>query len=565
MMHLSLKAKFTLMSVATIAVIAFAGWRSYAALTTIESEKNTIARGGDIMMRHLQGDMLHDAMRGDVYRAAFALAHGSMEDIDTAAKDFNAHGDAFARHIDDNLRAARSDAPLVSDLKDVEKALGDYRTQGQAIMAALRQDVINQTDKAKGGIADFDAAFAGLEEQQEDLRVTIDRHIQEVSVTADRTADRERLIALVASIVAVMLSLLLPVVNRRWLFEPQKELTDAMEKLAHGELDTPVPFTDRSDEIGHMAKALSVFKTNALDKQRLEKEQDAAKHRAERDRRQAMLGMADDFEGSVQGVVDTVASAATQMDASARSLQERTRLSIDKLGALVMGINGASQNVQTVAGAATQLSASIREISNQVARASTLTGEAVTVAHQATDTAASLRDAADHIGSVVTLINEITGKINLLSLNATIEAARAGEMGKGFAVVASEVKMLAGQTVQATEQIQQQVELIQRAAANTVSVIGDVARKIDDVSAISTSIAAAVEQQGMATQEIARNVSEAAEITKEVFDNADVVKDASLNAGTAVDQMISAVSELSQQSETLRVKVSLFLQGVKAA
>lgn len=565
MTNLTLKAKFTLMSCVTILVISFAGYRSYQALSAMEQQKERLNQSAELMVNHLDGDMMHDAMRGDVYRAFFGLSNGSMEAIDRAAKQMVEHADRFAADIEKNLASPVIDASLVAALKDTQRELSSYRASAQGVISGVRQDLIDQTQRTEKRLGDFEEDFGKLEAQQDNLRKVIESHMDQIAMDAAELADRERLISLVCSLLAVALSLSLPIVNRLWLFTPQQTLTDAMEKLAHGDINSEIPYAQRKDEIGAMARTLLVFRNNAIEKKRLEEEQEDAKHRAERSRRESMLGLADEFEGSVQGVVDTVASAATEMDATSRALRDRTQMSIEKLGELVMGISGASQNVQTVASAATQLSASIGEISNQVARASGITGEAVAVSHHASQSAMALSQAADHIGSVIGFINEITGKINLLALNATIEAARAGEAGKGFAVVASEVKTLAGQTTQATQQIQEQVSLIQGATQDTVDVIGEIGKKIDEISRISASIAAAVEQQGMATQEIARNVNEAAEITQVISGSADEVKGTSLMTGSAVEQMIAAVSEMSRQSETLRVKVSVFLQNVKAA
>jgi methyl-accepting chemotaxis protein len=178
--------------------------------------------------------------------------------------------------------------------------------------------------------------------------------------------------------------------------------------------------------------------------------------------------------------------------------------------------------------------------------------------------ATALTDSAEKIGSVVGVINEIAAQINLLALNATIEAARAGESGKGFAVVASEVKNLAGQTTSATRQIEEQIGLIQQTAGNTAGVITQIGNTITEMNRISASIAAAVEEQGMATQEIARNVQQTAEIARGIASNANDVKQSSMGASAAVSQMIAAASDLSRQSESLRGQVSGFLRDIKS-
>ncbi len=205
-------------------------------------------------------------------------------------------------------------------------------------------------------------------------------------------------------------------------------------------------------------------------------------------------------------------------------------------------------NVHTVAAATEELSASFREINERVAESTQIIGQAVSQTQSTSQQVASLEDAANRIGTVVGLITDVAEQTNLLALNATIEAARAGDAGKGFAVVASEVKVLASQTAKATNEIRTQIQAIQDATRMSSQAIAEISRTIGRVNEISTSIAAAVEEQTAATGEISRNVSQAAEGTADVTANVAGVSEAAMSSSAAADQVLTAAGELSRSS-----------------
>ncbi len=345
--------------------------------------------------------------------------------------------------------------------------------------------------------------------------------------------------------------------------KPIRTLGEVMRQLTENKLDVDVPYVRQGTEIGSMARKVEIFKKNAIEKKRLEEEQKIREERTKQEKAQAMNALADNFESSIGSVVNVVGAASTKMSNSANSLSATAESTTRQAKAVADAMGEASANVQTVASATEEMSASISEIARRVQEASAIASEAVGDAKLTHKQMQELVEASEKIGHVVSLISEIAGQTNLLALNATIEAARAGDAGKGFAVVASEVKSLASQTAKATEEIQQKISGIQsatRSAVNSIDKVGDTIERIDT---IQTSIAAAVEQQGITTKEISRNVQEAASRTLLVSKNITEVSKALESTGMAAAEMLTSAKGLSEQSEKLKDEVNNFIVSVK--
>jgi len=346
---------------------------------------------------------------------------------------------------------------------------------------------------------------------------------------------------------------------------PLQRMTVTMNDLASGNLDVEVPGIGRGDEVGEMAKAVEVFKSNAIARQALEGEQREAQSRAVAGRKADMNRMADDFEAAVGQIVEAVSSASTQLELSAGTLTSTAERAEELATTVAAASEEASTNVQSVASATEEMSSSVNEISRQVQQSAQMASEAVGQAKATNDRVGELSKAAARIGDVVELINTIAGQTNLLALNATIEAARAGEAGRGFAVVASEVKALAEQTAKATGEIGQQISGIQAATQESVDAIREISGTIERLSEISSTIAAAVEEQGAATQEISRNVQQAAQGTQQVSSNIADVQRGATETGSASSLVLSAAQSLSGDSNRLKLEVGKFLNSVRAA
>jgi len=337
-----------------------------------------------------------------------------------------------------------------------------------------------------------------------------------------------------------------------------------MQALGNGDLSVEIPHRGEQTEIGVMADALQVFK-EALIAKKAADEAAARDAEAKIERGRRVDGITRDFETMIGEIVTTVSSASSQLEASAGSLSSTAERSKHLATTVSAASEEASTNVQSVASATEELSSSVNEISRQVQESARMAVDAVGQARTTTDRVSELSKAAARIGDVVELINTIAGQTNLLALNATIEAARAGEAGRGFAVVASEVKALAEQTAKATGEIGQQISGIQAATQDSVNAIKEISGTIERLSEISSTIAAAVEEQGAATQEIARNVQQAAAGTQQVSSNISDVQRGATETGSASSQVLSAAKALSGDSSRLKSEVSKFLTSVRAA
>jgi methyl-accepting chemotaxis protein len=481
-----------------------------------------------------------------------------------ATRDKNG-AEAFKKNVDaaiatiDNVAKLRTLAIYRQGAEAIKKPLAEYaRLFAEVSAAGVKSDEMFSS-AIMPKLNEMAAAVGKIEG---DLR----RDFNATKGKTDSTIADVIWLQQLAGIIMLLLGIGFAYLMGRSIVNPITALTGAMRELAGGNFEVLLPGLGRKDELGQMAKAVETFKVRAAEKA----EQEAAARASEAqtleaERREVLHNLANDFESAVGTVVGAVGSAATQLEQAAHSLTRTAETTEQRVMVVADVSQSASSNVQMVAAASEEMAASVAEVGRQVQESSKIATEAVEQARQTDIRINELSQAASRIGDVVKLITAIAEQTNLLALNATIEAARAGDAGRGFAVVAQEVKALASQTAKATEEIGTQISSMQHATADSVAAIKAISTTINRVSEIATVIAAAVEEQGTATQEIARNAQNAAKGTAQVTGNIGDVRTGAQETGTASAQVLGSAQALSVEGGRLQNEVAKFLQTVRAA
>jgi methyl-accepting chemotaxis protein len=478
-----------------------------------------------------------------------------------------AQEELLAKWIDILDKARKAYEPLISSAEeraDYDEFSTNWATYLDGVKRVLLLSRKNQDAEARALHAE--ASLAGVKADE-----ALQRDVTLNSKGADAAGSRAEegfSVALKMVLVSLLLAMIVgigaAILLVRDVSAGIKSIVSPMQALGSGDLTAEVPHQGEPTEIGTMADSLQIFK-EALIAKKAADEASARDAEAKIERGRRVDGITRDFEALIGELVGSLSSSSTALESSAGTLTS-TAAQAQQLTTMVAAASEeASTNVQSVASATEEMASSVNEISRQVQESARMAGDAVDQARKTNDRVSELSKAAARIGDVVELINTIAGQTNLLALNATIEAARAGDAGRGFAVVASEVKALAEQTAKATGEIGQQITGIQDATQDSVNAIKEISGTIEKLSEISSTIAAAVEEQGAATQEISRNVQQAAQGTQQVSSHIVDVQRGAGETGSASTQVLSAAQSLSGDSSRLQLEVGKFLSSVRAA
>ncbi len=556
---MNLKTKFIFISSLMIATVVSTAFLTEMDLNAIASIRDKVKNSNAQQISQMQADMMHDAIRADILKIQLA----ALREDNALHTEANGNLQEHLETLDSALADAQQTemSPAIRDMfAGIVSQFAEYKKLAKSIAAAgMNADVIEQN------IQPFMQQFRMLEKSQEVYGEENEKIKEMLAVKQRETSQTARLQIHILSAASILIACFMAYYIVAAIFRPQSRMIDAMRKIVGGETEFPIPYITRADEIGAMAKSVEVFKENALQVHKSAQAKQEQERHAQQERRTMMTELAGKFESSVQGIVNSVAAAATELSQTADGLTREVKTTTSSTKDASTAVRSASANIQSVAAALEEMSASVKEISAQVHRSN----QAVTTTSQQTADAdrqaRALSEAAANVKSVLDMISDISSQIGLLALNATIESARAGDAGKGFAVVANEVKNLSVQTNKQLEQIRAVIEDMCDSTASIGGVIQSLNGAVQEVSSNSTLIAAAVEQQSATTNEISRNMQAVTESADRIDRNLSEVGTTSQRAEEASSQVLYAATELSRQAEMLDLQVKNFLQEIRSA
>jgi methyl-accepting chemotaxis protein len=556
--RLSLKYQFLIVTGTTMAIALGLGALAISCSALFGQTVVRAEVGLEAVHQSTLADMYHDGLRSVVLDAIVTAERQpeKLSEVESELASMSADlqkAYAAAAGLDYGPDVAAKMVAVKAPLDDYVRLAGSIVGQAKTDRAA-----------ALGRLDEFGRYFETLEASLSAATGALQEAVTADQQTAASQSDALGKAAIGGAALGILLAVGLYVVSRISLVRPLTAMIEALLALSKGDLSRTVSIGQRRDEIGALGGAIEVFREGIASRSALADEQERLRTEASRRQREALRRLADDFERTVGSHIDDALRSASDVKESAHHLASLADEASRQSEKVASAADEASGNVGSVAASGEELMSSIAEIGRQVAQSSDMSRKAVDEAKSIDERIKSLATAAQQIGEVVSLISDIAGQTNLLALNATIEAARAGEAGRGFAVVASEVKALASQTAKATDEISGKIRSMQEATQSSVHAIGSIGLTIADMSSTAQAIAAAVEEQGAATSEIARSVHLAAERTGEVASNIVGVHQSADRTLARAEEIRTATDRLAGLSAKLRGEVSGFLSRVRS-
>lgn len=504
-----------------------------------------------VTQRHMQADMMHDGIRGNVFSALVASKNGDAEMLKSSQEEVVAMSEEYLGLVKTNLGEELPEH-ITKQFEKTVDSVNKYADFSKKISLKA-----SEYDAAIAMLPEFEKVFGVLEEDQGLQSDQLVEWSSGMNANADILTHAVTF-AMLANL-GISVGLVLFLVGG--LFSPLQKLMLSMKDLSNKKLDIAIPYTNRSDEMGQMAVVIDFFK-NVLIEQKNTAEADVIKFNRERENREYMQKKTSSFDTRATDLIKTLTDAAGKLHVTANQMTSASSETIDASHIVKVGATEANENVQMVASASQQLGASSNEIAQQITSVAEKASRAAGMAETTSKQVNELNSLADSIGEVIGAIKAIAEQTNLLALNATIEAARAGEAGKGFAVVADEVKKLASETANKTVEIDDRVAKIQNAIRHTVDAVQRIIGDVREIDHATGAVAGAVEEQNAATAEINRSVSTASDRTSQVTGNIEeVMRNAEQTTEAALD-LTKAASNLSVIADTFKREVSEFINDV---